>query len=63
MALKPPCLNCLNRHEACHSKCELYINYKKENDKLKEEINKQHELEHNLFIFRNQKYKRLNKRR
>ena len=26
--MKPVCLNCENRHPACHDKCEKYINEK-----------------------------------
>lgn len=37
-AVESPCLNCPERHEGCHGKCEAYKNYKIASAKEKEEI-------------------------
>lgn len=31
-----PCYNCPNRHLGCHLTCELYSNFKKECEKLRQ---------------------------
>lgn len=63
MSLNAPCLNCMNRNELCHAKCELYLSFKKENDKRREERNKYNDFEQEWYKFKEQKYNRLNKRR
>ena len=35
--ISSPCKNCEKRHIGCHSKCNLYIDYKKELAKIKKE--------------------------
>ncbi len=32
---KPPCVNCTERHLACHDSCEKYKGWQAENDKIK----------------------------
>ena len=32
---KPPCINCTERHLACHDRCEKYKGWQAENDKIK----------------------------
>ena len=63
MSLKVPCLNCPDRTETCLSTCKLYNDFKKENDKLREERNKIKNIINDLYIVKEQKFKRLNKRR
>ena len=63
MPLKAPCLNCPDRTIVCHSNCELYINYKKENDKIREEKHKINQLAQEWYEFKVQRYKKFNKRR
>jgi len=36
----PPCKDCKERHVNCHSSCEKYQLFKKENDALREKIRK-----------------------
>lgn len=36
--MKAPCLNCEDRHPCCHSKCEKYLAFKHEHDKLKAKL-------------------------
>lgn len=37
MRPQAPCKDCENRHMGCHSSCQLYLDYKKRNDKHREE--------------------------
>ena len=37
MRPQAPCKDCENRHMSCHSSCQLYLDYKKRNDKRREE--------------------------
>lgn len=37
---KAPCLNCEDRHTACHSHCEKYLKVKAMNDELNEQRKK-----------------------
>lgn len=41
MLKKPPCLDCTERHQSCHSQCERYLTYVKEKDAQKKNIEKQ----------------------
>ena len=34
--MKVPCKNCTDRHYKCHSECEKYLKFLKENEKRKE---------------------------
>lgn len=36
MAIKVPCKNCSDRHMSCHSTCEKYLKFKKQNDEIRE---------------------------
>ena len=63
MHLKAPCLNCPDRTMNCHSTCSLYINFKKENDKIREEKHKIKQMEQDLYGFNKQKIKKSHKRR
>lgn len=36
MAIKVPCKNCSDRHTMCHSTCEKYLKFKKQNDEIRE---------------------------
>ena len=63
MYLKAPCLNCLNRTITCHSTCKLYIDFKKENDRIREEKHKINILTQDLYGISEQKFKKINKRR
>ena len=36
MAIKVPCKNCSDRHMTCHSTCEKYLKFKKQNDEMRE---------------------------
>lgn len=63
MALKAPCLNCPNRTSKCHSTCELYINFKNENDKIREERNKIKQSVQDWYEFEKNKFKRINRKR
>lgn len=61
--IQAPCLNCPDRYPTCHSKCIKYLEFKKQNDMLKEEINKSKQSEQDWYGFKEAKYKRINKRR
>lgn len=41
----PPCKNCQDRSVSCHSSCSLYLTWKSEHEKQKENERKQKELE------------------
>jgi len=35
---KAPCLNCIDRKQACHSSCEKYLQYRKAKDEENQKI-------------------------
>ena len=37
MIIKAPCKDCKNREIGCHETCELYIQYKKDNELVKQQ--------------------------
>lgn len=41
--LKPPCQNCQKREPGCHSSCEEYIKYERQNNLLREKRAKENE--------------------
>lgn len=43
MSKNTPCYKCKDRHEACHSKCYEYLEFRKQLDKEAEIKRKQHE--------------------
>ena len=43
------CYHCENRFPGCHSKCELYINEKKEMDQKRKEKNMKQEIDNCLY--------------
>ena len=36
--IRPPCLNCQNRKQMCHSNCDKYLQFKKEKQIENEKI-------------------------
>lgn len=63
MSLKAPCLNCPNRMINCHSTCKSYIDYKNENEKIREEKHKINQLTQDWYGLKEQVFKKINKRR
>jgi hypothetical protein len=47
--LKAPCKDCPNRHYLCHSECEKYIEYKKQNDEIREKRLKDNQTKNDIF--------------
>lgn len=43
---EPPCQNCADRTQNCHSSCERYLTWKNERDKRKEAYIEYQEKEH-----------------
>lgn len=46
---KSPCYQCEKRYVGCHSKCEEYISFSKENEEYRENLHKQNRLEHGFY--------------
>ena len=63
MSLNAPCLNCPNKIIGCHSTCDLYIAFQKENNKKIEERKKYNEIKCMWYDLKKEKYKRLNNKR
>lgn len=65
--IQAPCLNCPDRKiidgKSCHCTCIKYLEFKKQNDILKEKINKSKQSAQDWYGFKEAKYKRINKRR
>ena len=47
--LKAPCKDCPERHYLCHSECEKYLEYKKQNDALREQRLKESQTNHDIY--------------
>lgn len=51
-----PCRKCKKRNSICHSNCELYLNWKRENDAEKKKIKRRKDFDRNyedsLFVKR-----------
>ena len=55
--IKVPCKDCKDRQIGCHSKCEKYLEFKKQNDEIKrkQRIEKQAEYDYWVSIINNKK--------
>ncbi len=66
MSLKAPCLNCPDRKiidgKTCHSTCKKYLEFKNENEKIREEKNKIRQSAQDLYGFKEAKFKRINRK-
>ena len=60
--LNSPCKDCPDRHYLCHSECEKYLEFKKQNDALREKRMKQNQLDYDCYgtyyCFKKQKRRR-----
>ena len=56
---RTPCYKCEERHEACHSACEKYIEWRKDHDRRKAEERKEIDLRHDLAAVHEATYRRL----
>ena len=66
MSLKAPCLNCPDRKiidgKTCHCTCKKYLEFKNENEKIREEKNKIRQSAQDLYGFKESKFKRINRK-
>lgn len=53
--VQSPCLNCKDRFVGCHSTCEKYIAFTKENNKKKEEIRAEKTVKNMLYHYNKDK--------
>lgn len=60
--MKAPCLNCEDRHPCCHSKCEKYLAFKHEHDKLKAKLDNEKRQLNEYYSMKEDKYRRLKRR-
>lgn len=54
----PPCINCEERREGCHSKCEGYAEYQELNQKYKDELSEVKRRIFDMEAYRSSKRKR-----
>lgn len=47
--LRPNCKECTERYLGCHGKCESFLKYREEWEKIKEQRKKDVELENSFF--------------
>ena len=57
----PPCKDCPDRQIGCHSTCEKYIEFKKENDKLRKERFIQNQITQYAIEANDRRYNRIRK--
>lgn len=60
--VQSPCKNCPERHVACHSSCEKYINYRKTLESDKDKIKQVKDYENGIRSFKINQIEALNKR-
>lgn len=64
--LSAPCLNCPDRKmidgKPCHCTCEKYLEFKRINDKIREEKNKIRQHAQDWYGFKEAKFKRINRK-
>lgn len=56
--IESPCMDCPNRHEGFHGKCEDYKAYKEEAEKIKAEAKKRKDIFKDYCIVRARRYGR-----
>ena len=57
-----PCKNCQDRELGCHGKCEKYISFCNENEKIKQMRFKEQEDLYAITDYRNHTWRRVGKR-
>ena len=58
-----PCLNCEERHDGCHSKCERYLSYRAELDRINEERFRESEHEGRLNAYHRETVRKVKRSR
>ena len=57
--ISAPCLNCEDRHQACHSSCNKYLEFKKQKEIEREHLNKIRQTETDWYAYKQYKYKKI----
>lgn len=57
-----PCYNCINRSSTCHSTCKTYLEYRNNKNIENDKINKNKYLNNSFYEYKEEKFKRINKR-
>lgn len=59
MLIITPCKGCTDRHEACHSTCEKYKDWKQEFEILKSNVAKGRSFQHEIDFVKKEGIKRM----
>ncbi len=61
--LKTPCMDCTDRHIACHSECDKYKEFKENNEQIKKDIRQKADIQNRLDDYEKQRAKRISERK
>lgn len=61
--MKPPCYECQDRTVGCHGKCEKYISWNKEHEKIRDAAHHEKQLKTISTEYRRDRYRRLTGKR
>ena len=56
--MKKSCKDCTDRYIGCHSKCETYIQFKKEKEEINKKKEKERKINEDFYSVRNAAVKR-----